>query len=135
MVMTNIVLQIASKSGESESCNIDFDQGSPIEIRVLTQHFGAMTLTDNDLFSALVKLRLRLEQGGYFLLCNAARKNAYPSRMTREMGGGRKLYLLTHGMQARREDLVDIFCATSLDQVSTVTEQYAYYEDWIRSLK
>lgn len=133
--MTNVVLKISSMSGESEPCEIDFEQGSPMQVQVRTQHFGVITFTDNDLFGALSKLRLQLEQDSYLLLCNAARKDAYPSRMAREMGGGRKIYLLTHGVQARREDLVDIFGAASLDQVCTVAEQHARYEDWIRSLK
>lgn len=133
--MTNIVLKISSLSGESEPCEIDFEPGYPLVIQVRTQHFGAMTFTDNDLFGALSKLRLQLEQNGYLLLCNAARKDAFPSRMAREMGGGRKIYLLTNGVQARREDLVDIFCAASLNQVCTVAEQLARYEEWMRSLK
>jgi len=80
-------------------------------------------------------LRLFIEGKGYLLLCNAARKDAYPSRMALEMGGGRKIYILRHGMQARREDLIDIFGAASIDQVCTVAEQRASYESWTRSLK
>ena len=133
--MKNVVLKISLVSGESEPCEIDFEQGSPMQVQVRTERFEVMTFTDNDLFGARSKLRLQREQDGYLLLCNAARKNAYPSRMAREMGGGRKIYLLTHGVQARREDLVDTFGAALLDQVCTVAEQRARYEDWIRSLK
>jgi len=133
--MTNVTLQIASISGISESCEINFEQRSSIDVQIETQCLGTVTFTDNDLFGALLKLRLQLEQKGYLLLCNAARKDAYPSRMAREMGGGRKIYLLTPGVQARREDLVDIFGAASLDQVGTVAKQHAFYENWIRSLK
>lgn len=133
--MTNVTVQIASISGVLESCDIEFDKGSPIDVRVQTQCLGVVRFADNDLFGALSKLRLRLEQKGYLLLCNAARKDAYPSRMAREMGGGRNIYLLRPGMQARREDLVDIFGEASFDQVGTVAEQNAFYENWIRSLK
>lgn len=133
--MTNVNLQIVSFSGLSEPCEINFEPGSPVDIRVETQCLGTAIFTDNDLFGALSKLRLRLEQKGYLLLCNAARRDAYPSRMVREMGGGRKIYLLTPGLQTRRDDLVDVFGAASFDQVGTLEEQLAFHENWIRSLK
>lgn len=117
-----------------ESCELNYEQGTPINIQVQTQSLGIMTFTDNDMFGALSKIRLQLETKGYLLLCNAARKDAYPSKMMREMGGGRKIYLLTLRTQARREDLVDIFGPATPDQVGTVAEQHAFYESWIRSL-
>jgi hypothetical protein len=78
---------------------------------------------------------LRLEQEGWLLLSNAARKDAYPSRMALEMGGGRMIYVTTPGVQARREDLVDVLGAASPEQVGTVAEQRAHYEAWIASLE
>lgn len=43
-------------------------------------------------------------------------------------------YLLKNGMQARREDLVDAFEPAEFEQVGTVAEQQAAYEEWLRSL-
>jgi hypothetical protein len=126
---------IASAVGQEEPCEIEFTRGVPTELTATSQHFGTMSFVDDNLFSALLKLRLRLEQDGYLLLCNAARKDAYPSRMTLEMGGGRKIYLLNSGVQTTREDLVDVLGAASVDQVCTVAEQRIGYEDWLRSLK
>jgi hypothetical protein len=54
--------------------------------------------------------------------------------MARQMAGGRKVYLLKNGMQARREDLVDAFEPAEFEQVGTVAEQRAAYEEWLRSL-
>ncbi|WP_281718219.1 hypothetical protein [Pandoraea apista] len=55
--------------------------------------------------------------------------------MALQMGGGRKIYLLHSGRQAKREDLVDIFDAAPIEQVCGVDEQRAGYEAWFRSLK
>jgi len=134
-LLATIAVQIAHEPGQSEVCDIDLVQSRPVELRIQSRHLGSMAFTGDDVFEALVALRLRLEQDGYLLLCNAARKDAYPSRMSREMGGGRKIYLLKQGMQAHREDLVDVFAAATYDQVATVAEQRSTYEAWIRSLK
>jgi hypothetical protein len=48
--------------------------------------------------------------------------------MTLEMGGGRKIYLLRPGVQTKREDLVDVLGAASIDQVCTLEEQRICYE-------
>ena len=133
--MTTICVSISSLSGDFEPCEIDFTQGTPIAMEARSKRFGAVSFTGDNLFDVLSKLRLLIEGNGYLLLCNAARKDAYPSRMALEMGGGRKIYILRHGVQARREDLVDVFGAASIDQVCTVAEQRASYESWIRSLK
>jgi len=55
--------------------------------------------------------------------------------MALQMGGGRKVYLLKHGKQAKQEDLVDAFEEASIEQVCTVAEQQAAYEAWFMSLK
>ena len=79
-------------------------------------------------------IRLEMEKHGYFILCNGARKDAYPSRMSRQMGGGRKVYLFKNGIPAQREDLVDIFEPTEYEHIGTVAEQLAAYQTWLRSL-
>lgn len=130
-----IAVEIARESAKAEPCEITLARSHPVELQVYAKHFGSMTFAGSDLFEALAALRLRLEQDQYLLLCNGARKDAYPSRMSREMGGGRKIYLLKQGVQGRREDLVDIFGAAAYDQVGTVAEQRSAYDAWIRSLK
>lgn len=95
--MTSIRVEIATLSGKQESCEIEFLQGVSITLTVYSTSFGKLLFTDDNLFAALSAYRRVLEQEGYFLLCNGARKNAYPSRMALQMGGGRKIYLLSSG--------------------------------------
>ncbi|MCK9195169.1 MAG: hypothetical protein M0P19_14995 [Nevskia sp.] len=133
--MIKISVQISSLHGERERCEIEIKQGVPLEMTVRSQHFGSLSFVTDNLFSALLEFRRRIEWEGYMLLCNVARKDAYPSRMALQMGGGRKVYLLKHGKQAKQEDLVDAFEEASIEQVCTVAEQQAAYEAWFMSLK
>ncbi|MGA3988737.1 hypothetical protein ACI2TK_21305 [Ralstonia nicotianae] len=128
-------MEIASFSGEREPCEIEFTQGVPGTLCVRSARFGALSFTNDNLFAAMSAYRRRLEQDGYLLLCNGARRDAYPSQMILEMGGGRKIYLLQPGRQTSRQDLVDIFGAATIEQVCTVAEQRASYDAWIRSLR
>lgn len=86
-------------------------------MNVRSDQFGVLSFNDSNLFAALSAFRRVLEQQGYLVLCNGARRDAYPSRMALQMGGGLKVYLLKAGEPARREDLVDIWGSASLDQV------------------
>lgn len=82
------ILKMACEPNVSEECMLEFEQNGSVNLTVRSLRFGVMNFTDVDLFGALVKFRLRLEENGYVLLCNGARKDAYPSRMAREIGGG-----------------------------------------------
>jgi hypothetical protein len=132
--LTPITLQIALGPDRPELVQVDLVRGPPVQLQIHGHHLGPMSFKGDDVFDALVAMRLRLEQDGYRLLCNAARKDAYPSRMSREMSGGRKVYIFKAGRQALREDLIDVFDPATYDEVGTVSEQRSNYEAWIRSL-
>jgi hypothetical protein len=87
-----------------------------------------------DLFDALTNLRIKLEARSLHLVCDGARNDVYPSRMSRDMGAGRKAYRLKFGHAAAREDIVDILSITDAHFVGTVAEQKDFYEKWIKSL-
>ncbi|WP_247424803.1 hypothetical protein [Ralstonia pseudosolanacearum] len=131
--MASICAEIATSYGKREPCEIEFAQGVPATLCIRSARFGELSFTDDNLFAAMSACRRRLEQDGYLLLCNGARRDAYPSQMILEMGG-RKIYLLHAGRQTSREDLVDIFGAATIEQVCTVAEQRVSYDAWIRSL-
>jgi hypothetical protein len=126
-------LEMSSSSGEKELCLLEYSFGVPVEMTASCKLFGTLTVTAGDLFDALSLIRLEAEKYGYFILCNGARKDAYPSGMSRNMGRGRKLYLFRNGIPARREDLVDIFEPAEFEQVGTVAEQHVAYETWWKS--
>ena len=94
--------------------------------------FGRVVEHDDDLFSALGAVRRVLERDGWLLHVNAASVNAWPSQMAQQ-AGGRKVYLLSMGRPARREDLVDAFAPLQSGMAATVEEQKAYHDTWARA--
>ncbi|WP_322027875.1 hypothetical protein [Burkholderia sp. BCC1977] len=133
--MIFVEVEIATVSGKSDVCEIEYTDGVPVSVTFRNGTFGVLTFREGSLFDAITSYRRVIEPKGYFLLCNGARKDAYPSRMMLQMGLGKKIYLLRESEQARREDLVDIFGGAAIDQVCSVDEQRSAYESWLRSLK
>jgi hypothetical protein len=131
--MPVIHLLIASSSGKQEPVEIEFTQGLPVTITVRSERFGILSFTERNLFEALLAYRRVLEKNGYLVLCNGARKDAYPSRMALQ-AGGRKVYVFRAGKPSLSVDLVETLGAASLEQVSSIAEQRSAYEAWIASL-
>lgn len=129
-----IHLSMVSIHGNSEDCLIEYRLTHPIEMNASCVPFGRITVSADDLFDALSKVRLEAEKCGYLLLCNGARKDAYPSRMSRQMGRGAKLYAFKHGVQARKEDQIDLLEPAAYNQVATVVKQRENFEAWLNSL-
>lgn len=129
-----VSISIASVEGGSEACELEYERGEQAVVELKTRRFGTIVARNGDAFEALCKIRLELEKVGFLLLCNGARRDAYPSRLSRQMSGGRKVYLHRPSVQGRRDDLVDIFDPASLDQVASVAEQRATFEAWLGSL-
>lgn len=87
-----------------------------------------------DLFDAFTNLRRRLEARGWQLLCKGARPDAFPSGMSRDMSGGRKVYETTIGQPAKFP-MVDIFEYECLENVGKVADQELHHRAWIDSMK
>lgn len=133
--MPEVLMNIATYDGRAQPCQIIYSAEPKIALTANSPVFGELRFVGENLFDALIKFRLHLEKLGYFLLCNAARKDAYPSRAVRQMGGGFKVYVLRTGQQASPADLVDALGPASFDQIATVAEQRAAFEKWLRSLR
>lgn len=86
-------------------------------------------------FNALIKLRTRLEKNDMKILCKGAQKNVYPSRMTLEMGTGRKAYQLMMNKKAKMDDLVDIFDPSTYEKYGSILEQEEFYNSWLNSFR
>lgn len=87
-----------------------------------------------DIFSCLCELRKSLEQLEWYILCNGSRTNAWATTMSRQMGGGFKIYLLTMGEEMDRKNLVHIFQETSFEELGTVDQQFDFYKRWLQSV-
>jgi hypothetical protein len=85
-------------------------------------------------FKALIELRRELSKVGLVPLCAGARRDVFPSGMSRSMGGGRKAYVTKPGLRPNSKDLVDIFDEDH-DNIAGVDEQAAFHREWIDSLR
>lgn len=127
-------LDMSAVNGYREVCELEYAFGNPVEMSISCAVLGKISVTADDLFEALSLIRLEAEKHGYFILCNGARTDAYPSRMSRQMGEGGKIYVFKSGMQAQREHLVNILGPAEFWQVGTVAAQRVAYDAWLRSL-
>ena len=87
-----------------------------------------------DFFEAFCKIRIELWKNQLLPDCYGAHLRAFPSGMSRSMGGGFKLYRLTLGKQALTKDLVQLFDAGQDVIPATVEDQRRFFDDGIMSL-
>ncbi len=90
--------------------------------------------TADDFFEAFCLIRHELWKSNLLPACYGAHLHAFPSGMSRSMGGGRKLYRLTLGKQALTKDLVKLFDAGDDVIPSTVEDQRRFFDNWVESL-
>jgi hypothetical protein len=91
---------------------------------------GTVRTVGPDQFECLLQLRNEVEPLGYRILVNGARRNVWPSGMGRDMGGGRKAFVLVLGVPGR-PDLVDIFEPAPESEIARVEDQRAFFERWL----
>jgi hypothetical protein len=88
----------------------------------------------DDLFACLAAIRQQAARIGWRICVAGARTDAWPSRMSSQMGGASLVYVHTMGLQARAEDLRPIFDDTPCDAVGSVEQQALFRREWLRSL-
>ena len=130
----NHQVHMQSSQGVSTDCSIEYRLWRPLKMVAYSTVFGCIEVVSDDLFEALCFVRLEAEKHGFLLLCNGARIDAYPSRMSRQMGFGAQIYVFKSGVQARKDDMVDLLDPALYDQVTTVEKQRGNFEAWLNSL-
>lgn len=93
------------------------------------------TFSGENYFEALINLRAFLEKDGFQIICNCSCKTIYPSPMQLSMGTGRIAYKLYLGVQAKTENIVDIFDVEENLECVSVAKQFEFYQKWIESLQ
>jgi len=120
--------------GEIEAWEESPDDRDQVLVRLRLPGLMAEAMGD-DYFSALVAIRLVLENSAIKLLNYGCSLNVYPSPMSRSMGSGEKAYRLRMGEQAKSADLVSIFESGPDVNPSTVAQQEHFYREWLSSLR
>ncbi len=116
------------------NCTTNYTDSSPWSINIDCGDNGAFQSEGNDLFESCINIRQQLSSKEIVLLCNASRRNIFPSPMLRQSSGGKKAYLLRLGVPARREDIVNIFDSVEINNVDTIENQKGFYDQWLKSL-
>jgi hypothetical protein len=94
----------------------------------------ALTSQAADCFAALQGIRREAERRGWRICCVGARKNVWPSAMSRDMGGGFKAYVLTLGEYGKMDSMVEILDSDEPISYCSVAEQEAFAKQWFESL-
>jgi hypothetical protein len=128
-------VQIKTSGGAIMSSTLSYSDTAPWRIQLDYGVVSETVFDGDDLFACLCSVRRAIEHEACQLLCNGARLDAYPSPMSREMGGGRMVYLLQKGQHGRPGNLVDAFAFSDPSTIATVEEQKKFYFDWLESLK
>ena len=129
------ILKVAYASGGIKEILFSISRGDPCVLEADEIDGQRLRAEASDLFECLVKIRSNLEEERAKVLCNGARLDAYPSRMAREMGGGKKVYLMKMGEKARPEDLVNTFDEAPIEKIGSVADQQDYFLRWLQSAK
>jgi hypothetical protein len=93
------------------------------------------TALARDLFASLLELRRKLEPLGIQLCCNGARRDAWPTGMMRDMGGGFAVCLHDGVAEGARAPEVRTLAYAPPDEVVSVEDQNAWCEAWWRQVE
>jgi len=127
-------LKVLKPDGQIVEVTAHFDVSVDSTITISFEDQPLKTFRGEDLFKSMILLREHLNLQGSILLCNGARRDVYPSGMSRGMGKGRKAYTLVIGKQARKHNLIDIFDYAEPSTIAGIESQLNYFEEWKNSL-
>ncbi|WP_344117673.1 hypothetical protein [Streptomyces blastmyceticus] len=130
---TDVPMSVLGPGGVEETWLLLLEESEIPGITLKSCDGWAWSADGDDIFEAMSRIRLQIEPLGYQLLCNGARIDAFPSGMSRDMWGGRVLYILKPGRAAYRR--VSIFDRAEPASVGTVAAQQGFYDSWLAGPK
>ncbi|URM99439.1 hypothetical protein LUW76_36825 [Actinomadura madurae] len=137
-------IPVLTPSGEQATWKvIASEEGPPWRLTLQDGNGREWSAEADDLFAAFQEIRRSTDGEGIKLCVNGARRDAHPSGMSRDMGGGRMLYVLParRGLRVllvllrrrRFRSMVYIFDPAPCEAVVSVDEQVRYFKDWVGS--
>ncbi len=127
----------ALRGGTKLSCQLSYwyyDKSDDYRLTVEIEGIPKKEFVSGDVLQCLCGVREFLREYDTILLCNGARLDAYPSRMSRQMGGGLTLYITTLGRPSLDSDMVDLFGEAPAEEIATVEDQRQFHRKWYESL-
>ena len=133
-IMTVEILKARDPMGDVVELRVNVSDGPPWRLQYQDLDGNLRSFSEQDLFKSMQKMREELETRELQILCAGARPDVWPSGMSRDMGGGRKAYVMRIGKHTNAADLIDIFQYASPESVGTVQQQREYFQLWFNSL-
>ncbi len=131
MIEQTATFELLSPDGAKEACTASFDVSqNEVAMRTSSQTTGEQFHAGRDAFHALELFRRAIEPLGWRVLCNGARKDAYPSGMSRDMGRGFMVYSIPP-----EGPPVQTFDPANAEQVGSVEEQLENWNAWVEQLR
>src|SRR5690554_6588520 len=106
--------------GGKVDAEIFFSTAYPAKVEVKLDTGRSYEAVDDDLYEALVAIRLEAEREGVTILCKGSRVDVHTSPMSRSMSSGALVYQLSGGEKGSGVGLVNIFDPTDQELVGTV---------------
>lgn len=131
--MNNVSIKAMDTQGAVTVLDVQPSLNPPWTLRVSGLDSDRKEFIGDDLFGALIALRRETETRGTRLLCAGARRDVYPSGMSRSMGSARNAYVMKRGQPATV--MVDIFEYADPEQVGTIEDQRHFRDQWVQSLR
>jgi hypothetical protein len=132
--MPKVEVFVEYPDGSTQAHSVSFGGPDPYWMNISGLRVGEERFEGTDLFMCLTKLRRALEGIESQILCNGARIDAYPSRMSRQMGSGVTLSLCEMGKPADSNNRLHIFDPAKRSEVGTVQQQEDHYRAWLKSI-
>ncbi|WP_308720649.1 hypothetical protein [Komagataeibacter xylinus] len=133
-MIENRKIEVISENGNIENTILEIPTQYPWFINIIHPQKWARRYEAPDLFAAFQTMRLEFEKAGIRFLCIGARPDIMASGLSRNMSGGRKVYIIRHGEQADRSNIVDIFDHAPPDRTGTVQQQRDFAMRWLASV-
>ena len=121
-----------SNAGRLESAILKYRE-HPSVIRVTLESGVTKEYSGSDVYECLGKIIKNFPEIKFF--CKGAKLNVRPSSMLSQMTAGTMAYEHKLGVQASRNDIVNIFDYEDKDIINDPTQQKDFFFLWLESLK
>lgn len=122
-------------AGRHAEATLEWTERPPWRVVINIPELDSLASSSFDLFECLLELRERAADSGWRVCVVGARRDAWPSGMSSDMGGAALVYIHVLGRQASGEDLRPIFDDAPCDLIGSVQEQKEFMAQWRESLR
>jgi hypothetical protein len=126
---------VACSAEGSVQATFEWDERPPWRVVLKIPGREPVEALGKDLFESFAVVREQVAPDGWKICVTGARVDAWPSRMSSQMGGSLLVYLHTMGLQALEKDLQQIFDDSPCDTIGTVEDQRQFRARWLESLR